>query len=482
MKKYFRYLLFAFVAPVLICNTGNAQTTLLKEAHAHVNTGDTLVLRLQDYIGEIVQWQDSQDGENWADISGATADSLWFEADQSTYFRTSVLAGDCDAFYSDVIFISVTKTFEELLAGETSKTWKLYRIGSSMGVGPNLEHPTAWWFLENDGTRPCAYYHEFTFHRNGDYVFDDKGFMWGEADVFHPDLVGECLEAIPDNMIGPDGEDLSAWLSGMHTFEYNPNTNMITLNGLGAWIGLVRVGTNDIVTVPQTSLSFGIEITQHDGHDLMYVTFVYDWGVWIFNYAFYSDPSLEPDVVEDQDSWGENLPNITPEEIFITFAARDAENMATIDTVASGSTVEFAVDDPTDASAQKVGKFIRTAGTQWQELKFRTTPELYDIQFDNFTVAKVDIYIPANTAFSDGGLQRFFVFGFADMSETQYWWESPVQFEVAGDNVVVGEWHTYMFNLTAVKERDDLDMIFIGIGGGGHEAVGTFYVRNLIFE
>jgi hypothetical protein len=138
-------------------------------------------------------------------------------------------------------------------------------------------------------------------------------------------------------------------------------------------------------------------------------------------------------------------------------------------------------DDPA-GGATKVGKFERVAGEQWQEAQLRTYPDLYDIQFGNFNVAKIDIFIPEDTDFTEGGLQRFFVFGFADMSETQEWWNSPTQFFTEGDDVVLGEWHTYTFDLTEVKQREDIDMIFLGIGGGGHVTGGVFYVRNLIFE
>jgi PKD repeat protein len=184
-----------------------------------------------------------------------------------------------------------------LLAGEVSKTWKLFRIDASMGVGPSLDTPYDWWSLANDGSRPCLYFHEFTFTRNMEYIFDDKGFMWGEGGIFHPDLVGECLEAIPSNMVGPNNEDLSPWLGGTHQFEYNSSTNTVTLMGEGAWIGLVKTGTTGEVSTPQTSVSFEMEITQNDGYDHMFVKFIYDWGVWVFNYASYSNAALEPEVV-----------------------------------------------------------------------------------------------------------------------------------------------------------------------------------------
>lgn len=366
-----------------------------------------------------------------------------------------------------------------LLAGETSKTWKLYREGTSLGVGPDPDQPRIWWSLSNTGERPCHYYQEFTFHRDGTYEFDDKGSFWGEGGVFREDLVGTCFEAVSSNMVGAEGADLSSWLSGTHQFEYVSSTNTVTLLGEGAWIGIVKLGTSGEVTTPQSSVVFQISIEQFVGYDLMHVMFNYDGLFWDATYASYSDPSLEPDVVEESAPWGEDLPNLTPEELYHTFESETS--FAHLGAIGGTSIITVGVDDPAGAET-KVGMFERVAGEQWQEAQLRTHPELYDIQFDNFTTATIDIYIPADTDFSDGGLQRFFVFGFADLSQTQEWWNSPVQFVTEGDDVVVGAWQTYTFDLTDVKEREDIDMIYLGIGGGGHEAGGTFYVRNLNFD
>jgi PKD repeat protein len=388
---------------------------------------------------------------------------------------TASNAAGASANFTQTIEIKDPDEALALLAGQTSKTWRLYRVGASMGVGPSLDAPYDWWFLENNGSRPCVYFHEFTFTRNMEYIFDDKGVFWSEGITDPP----TCMEAIPANMIGDDGKDYSAWLGGTHQFEYVPATNTVTLIGEGAWMGLPKTGTTGEVAEPQTSVSFKIEITQHDGYDHMYVKFVYDWGVWVFNYASYSNPALEPPVEEEQEPWGEDLPNLTPEELYHTFESETS--FAHLGAIGGTSVITVGEDDPAGGATQ-VGKFERVAGEQWQEAQFRTYPDLYDIQFDNFDVAKIDIYIPADTDFTEGGLQRFFVFGFADMSQTQEWWNSPTQFFTEGDDVIVGEWHTYTFDLTDVKEREDIDMIFLGIGGGGHEAGGIFYVRNLTFE
>jgi PKD repeat protein len=392
-------------------------------------------------------------------------------------------SANASANFSQTIEVKDPNEALTLLTGQTSKTWKLYRVGTSMGVGPN-PNSREWWSLENDGTRPCVYTHEFTFHRDGRYTFDDNGIFWGESGVFPTALVGTCFEATAANMINVDGANVSAWLSGTHSFTYVPSTGMVTISGMGAWIGLPKVTTSSEVKVPQQNSTFRIDITQHEGYDLMEVLFMINNNevAWTFTYASYSDPSLEPEIVTESAPWGEDLPNVTPSEMFITFASREAAQMATIDTITSGSSVVFGVDDPADASAPKVGRFIRTAGVQWQELQFRTVPNPMDIQFDNFTKAKIDVYIPSGVTFAEGALQRHLVFGFADMSQTQEWWNSPVQFIVDGNNLVVGQWTTYEFDLTDAKARQDLDMIYLGIGGGGHEVGGEFYIRNLRFE
>jgi len=394
---------------------------------------------------------------------------------------------------ADDVSTDVSKTLSigsNLLAGDDSKTWKLYREGTSMGVGPNPEGARSWWSLENDGSRPCVYQHEFTFHFDGTFEFNDNGIFWGEEAVFaDTDVVGTCFEPNNDNMVNSEGDDVSAWMSGTHEYDYDSEAGQVTLNGEGAWMGMPQLGTDGESIVPEDSKTFNIvSIEEHEGYDLMTISYYYNEGTddnlyWDFTYVSYSDPSLEPDLVTDEEEYGEDLEDITPDEIYASFASKDADDLVTIDTIASGSSVEFGVEDPMNPSAM-VGEFTRTEGVQYQELQFQASPEAKDIQFDNFTTAKIDVFVPADTDFADGGLQKHMVFGFADLSQTEEWWTSPEQYVVEGDDFVVGEWTTYTFDLTTteVLNRADLDMIYLGLGGGGHAAGGTFYVRNLMFE
>lgn len=424
---------------------------------------------------------------NWAfgDGETSTEENPVHEYSEGGTFEVSLTATNADG-----VSTAVTKTISlgsNLLAGSDSKTWKLYREGTSMGVGPSPEEARIWWSLTNDGSRACVYQHEFTFHFDGTFEFNDNGIFWGEEAVFaDTDVVGTCFEPNADNMVNSEGDDVSAWLSGTHEYEFDAEAGEVTLIGEGAWMGMPQLGTSGESIVPENSRSFSVEITEHEGYDLMVISYYYeeDGLYWDFTYVSYSDPSLEPDLVTEEEEWGEDLADITPDEIFVTFASKDAADMATIDTIASASSVEFGVDDPLDATADKVGEFTRTEGVQYQELQFQASPEPKDIQFDNFTTVSIDVYVPASIDFEGTDLQRQFEFGFADLSQTEEWWTANEYYLTEGDDVVVGEWTTYTFDLSAtdVLNRTDLDQMYLRFGGGGHGVGATVYVRNLTFE
>ena len=71
-----------------------------------VDQDEPVVIRLNEYTGEI-QWQRSFDLGLWTDIPGATEDTLLVLADQPSYYRALVTAGDCDPFYSHTIAVMI---------------------------------------------------------------------------------------------------------------------------------------------------------------------------------------------------------------------------------------------------------------------------------------------------------------------------------------------------------------------------------------
>lgn len=409
---------------------------------------------------------------------------VYAAAGDYTVKLTAKNAANASAEYSQAITITDPDDAYKLLTGEVSKTWKLFREGVSMSLGPDASNPGGWWAgLENDGARPCLYTQEFTFHFDGTYVFNDNGMFWGEYGVFDGQWNYEiCFEAIPANMINKDGVDVSAWLSGSHAFTYDPTLGTATLNGMGAWIGIPKLTTAGETTVPVATTTFNLDITQETGYDLMTVTF--DWGeagLWTIVYVHYYDPSLEPELVEEEPPFGIDLPDLTPEEMYNTFET--ASSFVLLDTtLANSMDFTMGVADPA-GGATNVGEYFRW-GT-YQELQFATE---YDIQFDNFTTVSLDVYMPSSNDYS-GTLTKDIAIIIADASQTEQWWTGHIQYDATA--TVLDEWVTYTFQLDSPTsgpsqenpyERVDLDFFAISLGGGGHDAQGTFYVRNFVFN
>lgn len=406
---------------------------------------------------------------------------------------TAKNAENASSTFSQTFEIQDPNSALALLAGETSKTWKLFREGSSLGVGPDAENARSWFALENTGARPCVYYHEFTFARDGSFTFDDKGSFWGETAIFSGTANNEvCFDAIPANMINKDGVDVSAWLGGTHTFAYEPATNLITLTGNGAWMGLPQLGTSAESIVPEASKSFKAVIEQKDGYDLMTISYTYDGVYWDCSFASYSNTALEPEVVVDQPPFGEDLPDVTPTEMWNTFET--ASSFVVLDTAgvypgngtAANGGMEFTIGvaDPAGVGVN-VGQYDRK-GT-YQELQFQMEN---DIQFDNFTTVSVDVYMPSSNNYS-GELTKGIAIIIGEASQTEQWWTGHIQYDV--EATLMDEWVTYTFNLNEPTSgpgmgvytpatRTDLDFFAISLGGGGHADEGTFYIRNFRFQ
>lgn len=129
------------------------------------------------------------------------------------------------------------------------------------------------------------------------------------------------------------------------------------------------------------------------------------------------------------------------------------------------------------------------ASGTFQELQFQQD---YDIQFDNFTTVSVDLYVPSVNDFT-GDLTKGLSIIIGEASQTDGWWNGHIQYDITTDDVELDTWQTWTFDLDSPTSgpgvdtytpftRTDLDFIAISIGGGGHEATGTFYIRNFEFK
>lgn len=443
------------------------------------------------HIVHFTNFSKNADDYSW-DFGDDTAEST--EEDPShtyeeggTYTVTlTATGGGKTAVKTQVVTVTDPDVALTLLAGEVSKTWKLFREGTSMSLGTVEVPGSAWPGLTNNGARPCMYEQTFTFERDGGYVFDDNGSFWAEYGVFNnvagcDQNTGEsCMDATVANMKNACGEDVSDWLSGTHSYTYNSATGELTLSGLGAWIGIPKLGTTGETRVPVSEVKTKITITQETGYDVMLVEFIHGTNYWPIYYVHYTNELLEPVLVTDTPVFGEDLTDITPTELGHTFESDAVSSFDLLGLLGGGSIITPGQDDPTNPSGTKVGKFDRVA-VQYQEAQLRTSPNLNDIVFTNFTTVSVDVYLPSTNTYATPGLTKKVIIGFGDVSQTEQWWTDIIQYESA--ELALDQWVPVTFTLTQpLKDRTDMDMVFLQIGGGDHFTAATFYVKNLRFN
>lgn len=227
-------------------------------------------------------------------------------------YTVSLTATDKNGKDQDIATQKVTITDPDAqltaLVGDVTKTWKLLRVVGPgrwpLEVGP-IDKSTVWWAQGKDNDeialRPCIMNDEFTFGRDGSYAYDSNGDFWAEGGVFDPSVDNECKETTAANLIGVGGTDNSAFGDGTHTFSIAGS--QVTLTGLGAWIGLPKIGTDTEVKTPQASTTLDI-IKLYDGAvDTLILES--DWkfadntsgaddAYWKITLVHYDDPSQEP--------------------------------------------------------------------------------------------------------------------------------------------------------------------------------------------
>ena len=218
---------------------------------------------------------------------------------------TSEKGGKTDTFTQKVV-IDDPNVLLTILAGEDSKTWKLIRDVSTgrypLEVGPE-NYSEIWWAMgyNNDelAIRPCMLNDEWTFYRDGRMVYDTKGDYWAEGGLFSPDNI--C--APTSQMVGQNGEDLSAWGDGNHSFELTPgDTPKLKAIGKGAFVGFFKLGNGTEVSTPQDYVEYNV-VQLYDGStDTLVVEGIYRWdpaesgGYWRFTLVHYDNPADEPPI------------------------------------------------------------------------------------------------------------------------------------------------------------------------------------------
>lgn len=206
------------------------------------------------------------------------------------------------------------------LAGSGTKGWKLLKAVNAntwpLEVGPYPKTAEVWWGLgrNNDdiAARPCTMNDEWIFSRDGKMTYDSHGDFWAEGGVFEP--ANDCFPSDAAHLTGAGGADYSAFGDGTH--DWAIANNQLTVTGLGAFIGLQKIGSHSEVNAPQASVTYDLLKLDDSGPtDTLVLEAKYNntdptaapTAYWKITLVHYDDPTFEPPVV----SFSANVVNAT---------------------------------------------------------------------------------------------------------------------------------------------------------------------------
>jgi len=254
----------------------------------------------------------SQDGDSFSwdfgDGNNSTDKDPVHTYDGGGDYTVSLTATNTAGSHTSMKDISITDPNDEIkkITGDNSKVWKLSRNVDAeeypIIVG-NADKTEIWWglgFADPIGVRPCTMEEEFVFGADGSFTFNAPDGVWADVGVWNTDVEATCIDGTDANvMTGPNGEDLSAWGPGTFTFDFDAANSTLTVTGLGAHVGLAKVGTTAEYTTPQTSVTYKVTMLDTEGSvdKMVLETDLVDaGGYWQFFLVSYDDPNDEPEL------------------------------------------------------------------------------------------------------------------------------------------------------------------------------------------
>lgn len=190
-----------------------------------------------------------------------------FARDSSVIVVESDAPFDCD---NSVVF--------KFLSDCDQKSWRLIdpAVEAPIRVGPGDGSGTVWFAVDatEAAGRPCSFDDTWTFFEDGTMEFDANG------DLFAEDFMGFPFVCTPEADFSPT---IQPWTSGEHQFLTDEDANTITVNGLGAWIGLPKVTNGAEVTQPVSTTTYTVtRMESTPTGDILVLEVNFGPGVWTF--------------------------------------------------------------------------------------------------------------------------------------------------------------------------------------------------------
>ena len=302
-RFFFLFVLTAFI--VVGCNKDDDDDLLDPVASFQYSAS-------QDDFLEISFFNFSQNASSyeWDFGDGNTSTE---EAPIHTYEATGVFTvtltaiGDGGTMATRQEEVSVMDPDEALsfIASTDSKRWYLQREGIALGIGPGAGDNSWWSFggVTPLGDRPCILDDHFTFHRDGTWEFESNNTLFVDAAAnggwLDPSEPESCHdESEPGIFTASTGENVSAFGNGgTYTYDFDPQTSLLTINGEGAYIGLASKTNAGDNPIPISFKEYTILHTgEGDVADSLHLTLLGNGFAWNFYLVSYHDINDLPEI------------------------------------------------------------------------------------------------------------------------------------------------------------------------------------------
>ena len=166
--------------------------------------------------------------------------------------------------------------FSGLIGAQITGTWRLAPNNGSLAVGPN-KGDGSWWSssMADVAIRSCLFDDSIKFDANGTMTHYMDGSTWVEG------WQGAASDGCNTPVTPHDGTT-----NAPYTYSYNSTTGQITVNGIGAHLGLSKVTNNGEIsssTSAPSSITYDVSLSSNS--DTMNVDINFGTGWWHFTYV-----------------------------------------------------------------------------------------------------------------------------------------------------------------------------------------------------
>ena len=420
-----------------------------------------------------------------------------------------------------VVEVEVTKP-GEVAAFIVGKDWQAMRGDYiAYGLGPQ-DDGWSWntglspWFTwgDLDGATPLAIRKSlandvYTFNEDGTYNVDFDGDFWGEYGIWAGtdynevdiDITGGSLP------INSEGNDVSAFIAGTWDYTIDEVDLKLSVIGAGAHIMNPRYKNGESSYDVGEGIVYDI-VHMAEGADadtlvLQLNTYDNDFMSEPKNYWILASYHGDVPPIKDADVWTptDYADEVSSKDIWQTFAELNdfgsaVDSIETTYTVTAGVEIDGKVCTQLDR--------IAANGNDFQDYKFVSTDA--DIRFDvdgAYTAAKasVEVYMPSSNDYTSGLTNQVEVIladesGLDNGAEGGPGFWTDWELLTTKDALPTDQWVTITFDFSIPDGdtgmdmtdenaqhgiRDNIDLVILRLGGSGHGAGGTFYVRDFKF-